>query len=404
MGNIRLGRIAGIAVHLDWSLLIIFLLIAFSLASAVFPHWHPDWSVALRWGTALGAALLFLVSVLIHELSHALVGRARGIEINRITLFIFGGMAQMEEEPRAWRAEFWMAIVGPLTSLVLGFLFLSLASIFMGPMELDPDDPQAFLGELSPLASLLLWLGNVNIILAIFNLVPGFPLDGGRVLRAALWGATGDLRRATRWASLMGRGFAWLLIACGFAMLFGIRVPIFGTGFGGLWLMLIGWFLYSAALMSYRQLLVRESLQDVPVARMMQRDLDAVAVDTGVRALVDEHLMRGDQRAYPVYSGEKLVGLVTLDDVRRLEREAWDTTRVDQAMTPREKLIVVAPDDDAADALFALSNHNVNQLPVVDQGVMVGMVRREDIMKWLTLSGGDTGDDLANLQGNGPGR
>ncbi len=402
MGAIRAGRIAGIEILLDWSLLIIFALIAFLLASAVFPQWHPEWEAGLRWGTALGAALLFLVSVLVHELSHALVGRARGIRVDRITLFIFGGMAQMDREPHAWRAELWMAIVGPLTSLVVGFFCLSLMGMLTGPLELDPSDPQAFFSQLGPLASLLFWLGNVNIVLAIFNMVPGFPLDGGRVLRAALWGITGDLHRATQWASAMGRGFAWLLIACGIAMLFGIRVPVFGTGPGGLWLMLIGWFLYSAALTSFRQLLVKESLENVPVSRLMQRDLAAVEADLAVRELVENYLMRSDQRAFPVYRGGKLVGLVTFDDVRRLEPHRRDDTRVDQLMTPVEQLIAVEPGDDAAEALFSLSNHNVNQLPVLDKGAMVGMVRREDIMKWLALRG--RGGLSVMETGRGPGR
>lgn len=189
--GLRLGRIVDIEIVADWSLLIIFWLISFSLAAGVFPAWHPEWTAALAWGTALAAALLFFVSVLIHELSHALVGRLHGIVVRRITLFMFGGMAQMENEPPTWRAEFAMAIVGPLTSLALGVFFLWLTPFAGGPLDIDPDDPGATLAALGP----------VNILLALFNLVPGFPLDGGRVLRALLWALTGSLRRATRYAS-----------------------------------------------------------------------------------------------------------------------------------------------------------------------------------------------------------
>lgn len=216
--GIRLGRIAGIEVVADWSLLIIFLLIAFSLAAGVFPSWHPDWDPALAWGTALGAALLFLASVLVHELSHALVGRLGGIRVRRVTLFMLGGMAHMESEPPTWRSELAMAAVGPITSLALGFVFLWLAGFFAGPIELDPQNPGSTLAALSPLATLLFWLGPVNILLGVFNLVPGFPLDGGRMLRAAIWGATGNLRKATRWASWGGQIVAWLLIAAGLLM------------------------------------------------------------------------------------------------------------------------------------------------------------------------------------------
>ncbi len=401
MAGIRLGRIAGIEIVMDWSLLIIFFLIAFSLAAGLFPQWHPDWGPGLRWGTSLAAAALFLLSVLIHELSHAVVGRRHGMSINRITLFIFGGMAHLEHEPREWRSELWMAIVGPITSLALGIGFLFLAGAAMGPGEMDPANPGEFFSDLGPVASLLIWLGNVNIILAIFNLVPGFPLDGGRVLRAALWGATGNLQKATLWASRGGRGFAWLLIASGFAMLFGIQVPFFGTGPGGLWLMLIGWFLHNAALMSYRQLEVRESLQGLPVSRLMQRHVETVSGDLAVDRFVDEHLMRSDQRAYPVTSGERLDGLICLDDIRKIDRNRWPELAVRELMTPADRLWTVEPGEDAAEALFTISGRNINQLPVVEGGRLEGMIRREDLMKWLTLNRQHTGSHSGDTSRNG---
>ncbi|MFA7386954.1 MAG: site-2 protease family protein, partial [Thiohalobacteraceae bacterium] len=242
MGNgFHLGRIAGIDVRVDWSLSIIFFLISFSLAVGLFPAWHPDWGPGISWLTALVAALAFFASVLAHELSHALVGRAQGIEVKRITLFIFGGMAHMENEPRAWKAELWMAIVGPITSLVLGLLFLALTWSSLDPGTVDPENPAALFAALAPVPTVLLWLGNINIVLAVFNMVPGFPLDGGRVLRALLWGVTGDMRRATRWASQAGQMFAWILIGTGVAMMLGIQVPFFGSGvLPGLWLAFIG--------------------------------------------------------------------------------------------------------------------------------------------------------------------
>ncbi|ADJ28857.1 site-2 protease family protein [Nitrosococcus watsonii] len=386
--GIRIGRIAGIGVYLDWSLSIIFFLLTFSLAVGVFPRWHPDWGPGVTWGTAIAAATLFLVSVFIHELSHALMGRAHGIEIKRITLFIFGGMAHLEQEPHAWRAELWMAIVGPITSLVLGAIFLFLGSLITGPLEVDTANAEQLFTALSPLATLLFWLGPVNIILGLFNLVPGFPLDGGRVLRALLWGISGNFRQATQWASRAGQFFAWMLIITGFAMILGFQVPFFGTGLvGGLWLAFIGWFLNNAAVASYQQLLVREALEDIPVSRLMQTDFIKVTPDMRVRTLVEEHLMRSDQRAFPVEENNRLAGIISIPDVRKISRESWSQTTIGKIMTPASKIALTSPNEGAAQALFTLAQRNVNQLPVVENGQIRGLIRREDLLKWLSLHG-----------------
>lgn len=384
----HLARIAGIDVYLDWSLLIIFTLVTVSLGAGGLPAWHPDWGAVTIWSTAVAAAVLFLASVLVHEFSHALVGRAHGIEVSQITLFVFGGMAQMREEPRAWRAELWMAIAGPITSLVLGAAFIALGVMISGPLPLDSDDPQQVFAGLSPLATLLFWLGPINVILGLFNLVPGFPLDGGRVLRAALWGASGDLVRATRWASNGGRTVAWILIGMGFAMALGVTVPFFGSGLaGGLWLALIGWFLHNAAVMSYRQLLLRESLVDVPVSRLMQTSVQTVSPGLTVQSLVDDYVLRADQRAFPVVAQDRAVGLVCLRDVYKLPREQWAQTPVDRIMTPADRLTSVSPSDSGVDALNALSRLQINQLPVLENGRVLGMLRREDIVRWLSVYG-----------------
>ena len=384
----RVGRVAGIDIRVDFSLAIVFALITFSLGMGLFPSWHPDWGAFITWVTAVAAAVSFFISILIHELSHALVGRAKGIPVNAITLFVFGGVAQLEREPDSWRAELWMAIAGPIASLVLGILFLVLGGLFAGPVDLD-DGERAY-AALNPIATLLLWLGPVNIILAVFNLVPGFPLDGGRVLRAILWGITNDLLRATEWASKLGQAFAWLLIMVGVGMILGLRVPLLGGGLlSGMWLALIGWFLNNAALMSYRQLLVREVLQDVPVARLMRRDVVTVRPDMPVDVLVDECLMQGDQRGFPVLDGGDLIGLVCLHDIRATPRRDWHSTRVRDIMTPAERLSTVAANAHAARALQILSLEGVNQLPVIEHGKLEGLIRREDILKWLSLYGKD---------------
>ncbi len=380
-------RVAGVDVYLDWSLAIIFFLITASLASGLFPAWHPDWSAATNWLTAAAAAVLFLASVLVHEMSHALVGRARGMTIRRITLFIFGGMAHLEEDAREWRTELYMAAVGPATSLAIGVVCIWLGSLGAGSAG-GIDSPEQLLADLGPWRTLLLWLGPVNIVLGLFNLVPGFPLDGGRVLRAAIWGATGDLHRATRWASNAGRAFAWFLIACGVAMILGIRLPIFGTGIvGGLWLALIGWFLHNAAIMGYRQLLVQSALEDVPVGRLMLTDVRSVPTGTSLRAFVDDYVLGHEQRAWPVTEGGRLRGILGLGDARRVPRERWSDVTVGEVMTPANDTVTVDPAEQSTRALRLISRHNVNQLPVVRNGELKGLLRREDILRWLALHG-----------------
>jgi Zn-dependent protease/CBS domain-containing protein len=382
-------RIAGIDITVDWSLLIIFALIATSLASGLFPEWHPHWSALTSWLTALAAAVLFFGSVLLHELSHSLVGRAYGVEVKRITLFVFGGMAQIEHEPGRWPAELWMAIVGPITSLAIGILCTLIASTGMpaGSVGLTGvTDLQRLLAGLDPGRTLLLWLGQINIVLAIFNLVPAFPLDGGRVLRALMWGATHDLRRATRWASSLGQAFAWLLIGAGIAMVLGVSVPYLGSGAAnGIWLAFIGWFLNNAALMSYRQLLTRELLQDVPVGRLMQTRFQTVPADLPLIALIGEPMQRGEQRAFPVLDGERLVGMVCQRDIEGIPAEARRSMTVRDAMKPLAAVTAVRLEDDAMDVLNLLAQQDLNQVPVVEDGRVLGFVRRADILRWLAL-------------------
>jgi len=391
MGNgFRIGRVAGIDVFLDWSLLIIFFLVAFSLATAIFPRWHPEWSIAHAWGTALAAAVLLFVSVLVHELSHALAGRRHGASVKRITLFLFGGMAEVENEPPSWRGEFWMAIVGPVTSLVIG-ITCSMAALYMAGLTrpINPAELEQLLASLSTLPTLLLWLGQVNIILALFNMLPGFPLDGGRVLRAVLWGMTGNLRKATRWAAGGGQLFGWLLIVSGIAMMLGMRVPLFGTGFaGGIWISLIGWFLNYAARSSYRQLVARESLETVPVTRLMQTEFATVSPDLALDRLVEDYVLHSAQRGFPVVENDRLVGMVSMEDLRKLPRENWPAQHVRNIMTPVSRLIQVGRQDDSFKALSLLGEGKVNQIPVVENGYVRGLIRREDILKWLSLHEG----------------
>lgn len=383
--GLRLGKILGIEVRVDWSWLFIFFLVTWNLAM-VFGQRHTDWGLAVTWGTALAASVLFFASVLAHEMAHSLVARSRGMPVHNITLFLFGGVSNIQREPTSPQSEFLMAIVGPLTSIVLGYFFLILAHSTIGPWQVSSTEIETMIGRLSPLSTLLLWLGPVNILVGLFNLLPGFPLDGGRILRSLLWAVTGNLRKATRWAAGAGQMLAGLMIFMGFAMVFGVWFPLLGSGsIGGLWFVFIGWFLYSASTQSYQQVVIRDILQGVPVSRMMRTEPPQVSPNITIDDLVGNYIMRADDYAFPVQDGNELVGLVTLEDVRKVSRDQWPSTRVADIMTPRAELVVVAPADDAAEALHLLSQRDVRQLPVIQDGRLVGVLRRRDIMKWLQL-------------------
>jgi Zn-dependent protease/CBS domain-containing protein len=380
----RLGRLFGIDIGIDWSWLLIFLLVTWNLLAS-FGQLHPDWGVGLRIAVAVAASLLFFASVLAHEMAHSLMARAQGVPVRNIILFLFGGVSNIEREPPSPRAEFLITIVGPITSVLLGLLFTGAAVALAGPIDQSLiADPAQLMARLNPLTTLLFWLGPINILLGVFNMIPGFPLDGGRILRSILWAITGNLRRATRWASRVGQVVAWLLIITGIAMIFGIQVPFFGTGLlGGIWLAFIGWFLNSAAIQSYQQVVIRDVLEGVHVERMMRTGPPTVTPDISVDQLVYDEVMGTDEHAFPVQQDGRLLGLVTLEDIRKVPRVEWPQVQVGQIMTPVAELLVVQPQDDAAEALQKLSQRDVRQLPVMRNGDMVGLLRRQDIMRWL---------------------
>jgi CBS domain-containing protein len=247
-------------------------------------------------------------------------------------------------------------------------------------------DPVETISQLDPLSTLLLWLGPVNLIVGIFNLIPGFPLDGGRILRSILWGATSNLRRATRWAAGVGHLIAWFFIIAGIAMAFGAQVPIFGSGLiNGLWLAFIGWFLNSAASSGYQQIVIQDLLEDVPVERIMRVEGPTVPPHLPVSYLVYKWIIGTDERAFPVIVGDRMVGLVCLDDVRKLPREEWGCTTVSDIMTRFDQLAFVSPQENASSALNKLEMRNLGMIPVVQEGRLVGLLRRRDIIRWLQL-------------------
>jgi Zn-dependent protease len=383
-GGFRIGRIFGINIRIDWSWLLILALVTWNL-SAVFGQTHGDWGAVLSWGIAFVAALLFFASVLAHELAHSLVARARGMPVRSITLFLFGGVSNIEREPPSAGGEFLMAIVGPLTSVVIGVVLTVAAGAAVGPLG-NLGNPSQALGQLSPVTTLILWLGSVNILVGLFNMIPAFPLDGGRVLRSFFWAASDDLRKATRWAVWIGQGIAWLLILVGISMVFGVQVPILGSGpISGLWLAFIGWFLNSSASQSYRQVVIQDVLEGIEVSRMMRRNPPTVTADLSVSGLVHDYVMQSDDHAFPVVEGDRLQGLVCLHDVRKVSRDAWETTRVGEIMTPADQLVTVTPEEGATEALHKLQRQDVRQLPVVQNGTLAGLLRRQDVIKYLRL-------------------
>ncbi len=387
----RLGRLYGITIRIDWSWLLIMLLITWNLAFG-FGQIHPTWTTATRWGIALLAAVLFFASVLAHEMAHSLVARSQGLPVRNITLFLFGGVSNIQREPSSAKNEFIMAIAGPLTSLVIGMVLLAItAGSALGALRTGGLSFAA--ANMSPITTILLWLGSINIILGIFNLIPGFPLDGGRVLRSILWGITHNLRQATRWAAFIGQAIAWIMIVGGIAMAFGLRLPFFGTGLiNGLWLAFIGWFLNSASQQSYQQVAIQDMLEGVPVARLMRRDPPTVNPGCSVADLVHTHLMGSDDLAFPVLDQDHLVGIVSLEDIRRVPRDAWDTTHVSDIMTPAARLVTARPEEDSAQAMEKIMERDVRQLPVVDNNsTLLGLLRRRDIMRWMQLQSGQPG-------------
>jgi Zn-dependent protease/CBS domain-containing protein len=386
--GIRIAKLFGIKIRIDWSWLLILLLVVWNLAAA-FSQIHPDWRLPFTILIAVSAALLFFLSVLLHELAHSLVAKAQGIPVDSITLFLFGGVANIREEPKSPGNEFLMAILGPVTSLVIGFILLLIASIGL-PMQQLQTQPMEILQQFTPLRTIAFWLGSINVVLGLFNLIPGFPLDGGRVLRSILWALTQNLRKATRWAAYVGQVIAWSMIISGIAMIFGMQLPFLGEGLvSGVWLIFIGWFLNNAASRSYQQLMIRNILIDVPVKRMTKRNPPTVPADVTVDQLIEDYIMQTDEHAFPVLNGDNLVGIVCLEDVRRLPGELRPEKLVSEIMTPRSEIRSIHPDGDAFEAMITISRNSVRQLVVMDGDEMFGLVRRRDIIRFLQIQSED---------------
>jgi Zn-dependent protease/predicted transcriptional regulator len=386
----RLGKIAGFAIRVDWSWLLIVTIITWNL-TRVFSRIHPEWELAIQWGISSIAAILFFTSVLAHEIAHSLVARAYGLPVQDITLFLFGGVAKIEREPQTPKVEFLMAIAGPLTSLLIGVILTGLS---LGPFwRNDWGGLSTRMSQLSPVLTIFLWLGSVNIILAVFNMIPGFPLDGGRVLRSIFWLLTNNLRRATHWASIIGRLNAGLMILTGVAMILGMDIPILGRGLiNGVWLAFIGWFLHNASAQSYQTVAMQDALRSVLVAQIMRKNPPTVDPGETVLNMMHAQQMESYDQALPVLEENALVGIVTLADVHRVPEDRWGQTTVSEIMTPQSNVETISPEEYASDAMEKLVAKDVLQLPVVRSNCeFVGLLRRRDLMRWLQIYMGQAG-------------
>ncbi len=388
MHAFRIGKLFGIEIRIDWSWLFIFVLLTWNLTS-IFSSWHPDWPPIEPVAVALVAAFLFFGCVLVHELAHSLMARRYDLRVRSITLFLFGGVSNIEHEPPSASAEFFIAIVGPLTSILLGLGFSIAATVATASSLASAGTAWTGYMQLGPVETLLVWLGPINLIIGVFNMVPAFPLDGGRVLRSILWGIGGDLRKSTRRVSAIGQLFGWMFIIAGIAMTFGVHVVFFGTGLaGGMWLAFIGWFLHTAASQSYRRLAIDDAFAGHTVAEIMRRGGPTVAPELSLAALVHDYLVQSDEHALAVMQDDRLVGLVSLTEVRRVPPAEWPVTPVSRVMRPDVSLTVATPDEPVAQAFEQLAQQNVEQLPVLDHGRLVGMLQRRDIARWLELAWG----------------
>lgn len=386
---LRIGRLFGIELRVDVSWVVILVLMIWSLPP-IFFAWHPDWSPLMAFGLSVVGAVLFFTSVLLHELAHALVARGYGIPVRDITIFMFGGISSLEREPPTPMAEIAIALVGPLVSIGLGVAMMFGASALLslsGAEITSYEQARAAVQGLGPLGTLFLWLGPINVMLGLFNLIPGFPLDGGRVLRAIVWKITGNLPTATRAAALAGQGVGWAFVVMGILMAFGYSLPIFGSGpVSGLWLALIGLFLRNVAVAHYAGASVTEALAGVRVRDLMRTKGPSVPSDLPIRRLVDEWFLARDERAYPVFDGDRFVGLVSFEDLRKVPPTEWDQRTVADVMTPAEQLAWVSPDEDVTQALRQLVASGVGQLPVIANGAFAGMLFESDVMKWLEIA------------------
>ncbi len=363
-GSWRIATIMGIPIRVHFSWLVVFGLITWSLSTFYFPKAAPLLPALSYWVGGLAAALLLFVSVALHELSHSFVAIRYRLPILSITLFIFGGVAQMKGEPPSPRAEFRMAIAGPLSSFFLSLIFFIVYISVTGPVA----------------RALFSYLAQLNLILGAFNLIPGFPMDGGRVVRAFLWKKTNDIFYATRRASSYGQKIALFFI------IFGL-ISIFAGFPGGLWLMLIGWFLHTAAQASYQQAGLQETLRGIKVRDIMVRDIVTISSDKTIDTAVNEYFLRYGYGGFPVMDDGRFLGFVTLKEIKDIPRERWKDVKVSEIFLPHDRRWEVSEDDDAMKALDLMISGDKGRLVVTEKGSVIGLITRNGIARYIQIMG-----------------
>jgi Zn-dependent protease/CBS domain-containing protein len=360
--NIPAGRILGIPIGLDYSWFVIFALLTWMLAGSYYPAEFKDWPPVLYWFVGGVTAIMLFVSVLLHELGHSVLALRYKVPVRSITLFLFGGVAQIGAEPPSPLAEFLIAIAGPLVSLSLAVLFYAVEPLVAG---------------IEPLLGLAKYLAYINLALVVFNLIPGYPLDGGRVFRAIVWATTGNMRRATLIAANVGRFF-------GFAFIFvGVWQMLSGNFGGGVWIAIIGWFLDNAASGQVHQVMFQGLLAGHRVSQAMSTHCPVVAADLTLQQLVDEHILGSGQRCFLVTRGDDTVGLMTMHRIKEVPRVEWATTSAAHAMIPLEEVKRIDPETGLWDALQKMDRDGVNQLPVTRDHHVIGMLSREDVITFM---------------------
>jgi len=370
MDAFKIGRIAGIDIRIHWSWLAIFALLLYWLAEGFYSDVdaYSEWSDAERWVASGVTTVFFFVSILLHELSHSLVARRLGLPVQNITLFIFGGVSSLAQEPDSAGQEFKMAIVGPLMSFFLGIVAGVIAVVFWA---YDAQDTVP--------GAVAAYLAFINIAVGIFNMLPGYPLDGGRVLRATLWARSKSMLRATRWASNTGTFIAFGLMAIGALSV------LAGNFIGGVWFIVIGWFLRNTSEQAYQQLLYRDTLSGATVGEIIDTSFASAPPDIPLSEVVTQFVLGRGQRCVPVVVEGNLLGLVTMTDLRRIPPEQWPATSAYRAMAPREQLHIVASQDELTTALQLMADNDVHQLPVIDGNDFKGFVTRADVIRRIQV-------------------
>ncbi len=364
----NLLRVRGIQIIIDYSWFIIFFLVMYTMAVGYFPQNQRNYATPQYWIMGLATALLLFASVLLHELAHSFVALKQGIHVSSIRLFIFGGVSQIASEPSSGRQEFLIAIAGPATSMALAFLFGTIwAALWLS-------------GTLEPAAAVLGYLAGANALLALFNLIPGFPLDGGRLLRAILWDRWNNMARATKVVSQLGNSFALFLIVLGVLLFLLSQAMIFG-----LWLIFIGLFMKQSAAGSFQALMVRQALAGVQIRQIMTENVVCADWLTPVDELVRDYIYKYKFTNYPVFNREEFVGMVSLDVVKGIPKELWAFKQVRDIMTPVEQIAILKPTDDVTDALARMLSDGIGKMPVVENGRLVGIVSRRDIMNLFKI-------------------